>query len=258
MTEEPQNKAVAQTLDRGLQVLEYVVAGTTRLDDIARATGLSRTVVHRLLTTLTARGYLSPSDGQGWQIGIGLISVASDVIAHIDPEGLVQSEISEIARAVQDTVHFGILDGQDILYLAKAHGRRTVQMVSRVGLRIPAQYTALGKALLSQGDIDAAVANFDPQEPLTPFSVSDATIYRESLLAARRDGFAIDDQEVTVGVRCVAVPLPSGSGQLPAGALSVSVPTAYMTDARIPELVARLKAHAPTVAKLYALEKLSR
>lgn len=257
MTTDSPSKATAQTLERGLLVLETVISGTTRLDDVVHQTGLSRTVVYRLLTTLTQRGYLSQTEGQGWQPGTSLIELASDVIGRIDPNGLIQDEISAIAHDVEDSVHFGILDGQEILYLAKAHGRRNVQMVSRVGLRVPAQYTALGKALLSAGNIDDAVAAFDPSSPLTPFSVTDPDEFRLSLENARLRGYAQDNQEVTVGVCCVAVALPASPGKLPAGALSVSVPLSYVTDDRIPELVATLQAHAPKIAKLFAIDSLS-
>ncbi len=248
----PESSEGARTLYRGLAVLEAVVAGTSRLEEIAARTGLSRSAVHRLLSTLTQRGYLQQTAGEGWRAGFGLVELAGLAEQDLDPAGILQEEIDRIAQRVQDSVHVGVVSGHDIVYVAKAQGGRTLQLISRVGLRLPAQNTALGRVLYALGDSDAAVRSFDPALVQTPRSVRTVEEFRHVLEETRERGFGLDDEESTLGLTCVAVPLPASDGR-PVAAVSVSTPTVYMSDERVRELVDLLQDAAPAVARRFAV-----
>ena len=238
------DKAISRTLDRGLAVLECVLDGTSRLDEITEKVGLSRSAAHRLLHTLTQRGYLQWSAGDGWRPGFRVVELGFQAHGLIDPAGLLQEAIDELAERVEDTVHLGVVRDRELLYVAKGQGRRTIQMISRVGLRIPAQNTAMGRVLLASGDLDAAVASFDPSLLQTERSIRTAEEFRAVLDAVRAQGFAIDDEESNIGLTCVAVPLAAGRRTADA-ALSVSAPSQYMTSDRVAELIGMLRAAAP-------------
>jgi IclR family acetate operon transcriptional repressor len=193
----PEATEGARTLDRGLAVLEAVVGGAARLEDVAERTGLSRSAVHRLLTTLTQRGYLQQVAGEGWRAGFGLIELAGQAEQHLDPARVLQEAIEDIAVQVQDSVHVGVLQGSQVVYVAKAQGARTLQLISHVGLRLPAQNTALGRALYA-ADVEGAVATFDPTLTQTPRSVRTAEEFARVLTETRERGYGIDDEESTL------------------------------------------------------------
>jgi DNA-binding IclR family transcriptional regulator len=245
----PEATEGARTLDRGLAVLEAVVAGAARLEDVADRTGLSRSAAHRLLTTLTQRGYLQQVAGEGWRPGFTLIELAGQAEQHLDPTRVLQEAIEEIAVQVQDSVHVGVLSGSQVVYVAKAQGARTLQLISHVGLRLPAQNTALGRALYA-ADVDAAAATFDPGLAQTPRSVRTVEEFRQLLVETRERGYGLDDEESTLGLTCVAVALPTGEGR-PVAAISVSTPTVYMSDERLGELVELLTRTAPAVGRRF-------
>ncbi len=245
------DRSIAQTLDRGIDVLECITRGESRVDEISASTGLKRTVVQRLLTTFARRGYIENSEGNGWKPGLRLIELVGDVFASIDPGGVLQRTVADLAEEVHDSVHLGVLDGDDIVYVAKAHGSRQVQMISRVGLRIPAQNTALGKAILSLGDIDAAVERFDPDKSMTPLSIKSKENYRAALLESRERGYGLDNQETTPGITCIAVPLLLGPNRSPlSAAISVSAPSEYVDHDRLAELSTVMHRHARIIAPL--------
>jgi IclR family acetate operon transcriptional repressor len=247
----PEATEGARTLDRGLAVLEAVVGGAARLEDVAERTGLSRSAVHRLLTTLTQRGYLQQVAGEGWRAGFGLIELAGQAEQHLDPARVLQEAIEDLAVQVQDSVHVGVLQGSQVVYVAKAQGARTLQLISHVGLRLPAQNTALGRALYA-ADVEGAVATFDPTLTQTPRSVRTAEEFARVLTETRERGYGIDDEESTLGLTCVAVALPAPDGARPVAAVSVSTPTVYMDDQRLTDLVDLLTRSAPAIGRRFA------
>jgi IclR family acetate operon transcriptional repressor len=250
MTSNSAQASGARTLERGLAVLEAVAAGAGKLEDIVTSTGLSRSTTHRLLVTLTQRGYLRQGPEQGWSLGFQLIELAAVAQEQIDMGGALQSMLAELAAETQDSVHIGILDGADLLCVAKARGRRGVEMLSRPGHRLKAQTTAMGKILLAVSDLDHAVSLFDPAAARTSHSIPDACSFRAALERSRELGYAIDDQENELGISCVATPVTGPNG-IAVAAMSVSAPTVYMTPQRIAELVATMRRACPGIARRF-------
>lgn len=126
-------------------------------------------------------------------------------------------------------------------------------MVSRVGLRIAAQNTALGKAILAQQDESALAGIFDPRLRMTPKSLRDEASFREAVKASKSRGYGIDNEEATLGVMCIAVALPQLSASRPPAAISVSVPLAFMDDKLRERIVATLSEHADRIAAIYTV-----
>lgn len=238
----------ARTLDRGLAVLEAVLLGAGRLDDVCAATGLSRSATQRFLATLTQRGYLEKSSA-GWTAGLRLVELAGESLAQSDPGARLAAELDALARKVEDVVHVGVLSGDDIVYVAKAQGARALALVSRVGLRLPAQNTALGRVLNALGDVEGAVSRFREDLMQTDRSVRTAQEYREILLETGRRGYGLDDEESMRGLTCVGVPLLDPRGEA-FSAVSVSTPTVYMTPERFEHVLTTLRDAAPRLATL--------
>jgi IclR family acetate operon transcriptional repressor len=240
--------AGARTLERGLSLIDYVADGAHRLEDITKASGLSRSATHRMLTSLVAGRYLSQEPDHSYHLGIKLLELGAKAEANISLPDTVQSILADIAKTTQDTTHLGILTGDDVLYLAKARGHRGIEMASRPGARLRAQNTAMGKALLAQLSNDEALKAFDTAAIATSRSIQDAAAFTAVLDRVRTEGYALDDQENELGITCVAIAIPDLLGKV-AAAVSISAPSVYMAQERIDSLVAQLKEVQPELSR---------
>ena len=229
----------AKTLERGLGLLDHVADGITRLDDIARAAGLSRSSAHRMLSTLVGSGFLTLSADHEYRLGIKLLQLGSHAQASIDVSRTIQAELEAVSARTLDATHLGVLVDADVLYLAKARGRRGIEMMSRPGLRLRAQNTAMGKILLSLLPDDEAAARFDPEATPTPNSARSISQFLAGLAQTRKRGYAIEDQENELGITCVAIGV-TVTGR-PTISLSVSAPSVHMPAERCAEVVRYLR-----------------
>jgi DNA-binding IclR family transcriptional regulator len=214
------------------------------LSEICVVLGLPKSSGHALLMTLVKRGYLREGRRErSYRLGPALFEIGSAYISSTDLIGDGQAVVSEAARACDETVHLAVLDGAEVLYVVKEEGTRTVRMVSAVGKRFPAYGTGVGKMLLSALD-DAALAERFPDDAplpaLTAKTLTDPRAFRAELAAVRSRGYALDTEESTPGLSCVAAPVYGADGQMVA-AMSISVPSVRFTPARRDELLALLQ-----------------
>ncbi len=241
----------AKTLERGLSLLDHVANGIVRLDDIAKAAGLSRSSTHRMLTTLVNAGFLTLSVTHQYGLGIKLLQLGSHAQATIDVSREIQAALEAVSARTLDATHLGVLVDADILYLAKARGHRGIEMMSRPGVRLRAQNTAMGKVLLSTLSDDEASRRFDPDAAPTPNSARSLEDFLTGLARTRKRGFAVENQENELGITCVAVGIPDREGRV-AAAISVSAPSVHMPTRRYAEVVGYLREAQPVLSPLVA------
>jgi len=237
----------AQTLLRGLDVIEAVADGPITLTDLAKKLGLTRSTVHRLATALTERRYLTFTPRQGYQFGPKLLELGFVAQRQTDILDIARPQLEALAAATGDTVHFGILDGQRALYLGKIPGRRRVEISSRVGDRHPLTSTGLGKALLLDDAPDRwrELFLFDQANGAPPAKYETWLARMDGYAAA---GHAFDLEENEDLIRCVAAPIRDAAGAIVA-AMSVSSAAQYMTDARMQTLSGEVRAAAEEISR---------
>jgi DNA-binding IclR family transcriptional regulator len=244
---------------RTIEVLELLAARENepvRIRELCEAMTAPRSSVYALLRTLTDLGWVR-TDASRSLYGIGIRALlAGTTYLDTDPLlRLVKPLLEDLGRRIGETVHYGRLDGADIVYLA-TEDRRTW---SRVGRRLPAYATSLGKAVLSHYDPDQ-LQNHLPGElmALTPQTIVETDALLEDLHSSRLRGFAVDDEENTPGLRCFGVAVAFNGVALDAtvldntvtDALSCSVPLERLTDERERNLVAELKSCAQLIGRL--------
>ena len=234
-----------QSVARALDLLETLAAADApmALADLARRTGLAAPTAHRLLRTLQARGYAQQNDARDYGLGpvlIGLGQRATPPLA-----ALARPVLAELEEASQETANLAVLDGDLIAYIAQVPSRHRMRMFTEVGRRVLPHASGVGKAILSTLP-EARVAEIVARTGLPEYTPSTLTS-EEALFAdlreSRRRGFALDDGEQEVGVRCLAVVLPRSE---PPAAVSISGPAARMTDAA--RLIEPLQAAARRLA----------
>lgn len=230
-----------EAVDRGLRVLEALAAAGPRgasLADLATSLGLNKTTIHRTLAALRHRGFAVQEPSGRYALGPAATRLADDYFAEENLPVMLHPALVALSRGVDELVHLGVLSGREVVYLDKVEPERSVRVWSAVGKRSPAVTTALGRALLAHRGTDrAALAGY-----LAAADV-DAEHVWQVLDAARRDGYATEDQENEAGISCIAVPLLRAGAAV--AAVSVTAPAERMTPERVAALHARMTAVLP-------------
>lgn len=205
------------------------------LSEISAKLAIPKSSAHGLLSTLMSRGYLREGrHDRTYRLGARLFELGSSYMAGADLLTEGQEVVRETARACDETVHLAILDGNEVLYIAKEEGTNTIRMVSAVGRRFPAYGTGVGKMLLSAlspAELDRLYPTDKALAPITARTIVDPVAFREELAETRRRGYATDFEESTPGLSCIAAPVFDSDGAI-AAAISVSVPNVRFTAER--------------------------
>jgi DNA-binding IclR family transcriptional regulator len=221
---------------RALDILELFLDGKSHsAPDITARLGLPRTSTHELVTTLAHRGYLvAAQDRSGhYRLGVPLFHLGSVFAEQVDLAREGRSIAAQVAAECGETAQIAVLDGTNVVYVAKVDGTHPVRLVSSVGRRPPAHCTAIGKMLLSALPEAEYHGHYPPGVALpamTPHSITSPEVLSRQLVEIRRRGIATEHCESNPDVACVAAPIRDSSGEVVA-ALSVSVPTQRWTGA---------------------------
>ena len=199
------------------------------LSELARRSGLPKTTVHRMIRQLVDLGWLSP-DGGSYTIGTAVFQFGTMVPVRAQLCEVAQPYLQDLYEATHATIHLAVHDGGQVLYAEKISGRRSVNVLTRIGGHMPLHCTGVGKALLAFAP--QALVSTVLSQPLpgqTPFTITTPTRLVKELAHVRTERLAYDREEAALGLRCVAAPIITPGGTAVA-AVSVSVPASRSVD----------------------------
>ncbi|WP_103663499.1 IclR family transcriptional regulator C-terminal domain-containing protein [Microbacterium sp. CJ77] len=223
-----------QSFARGLSVIRTFDATHPELSlsDVARRSGLTRAAARRFLLTLETLGYVR-SDGRTFALTPRVLELGFSYLSALSLPEIAQPHLERLSREVDESVSAGVLDGTDIVYIARVPTRRIMSVRITIGTRFPAYATSMGRALLA-GMPDAAVATvLDASElrAYTDHTLADRASIRDEIERVRWQGWAFVDGELERGLRSIAVPLHGRDGAVVA-AINVSSSTTRDTAER--------------------------
>ncbi|MEU1696110.1 MULTISPECIES: IclR family transcriptional regulator [Streptomyces] len=222
-------------LDKAVSILNCFdsVGGSFRLTELSDRTGLPKATVHRLTADLV-RLKLMEKEGNAYRLGGRLFELGSLVPRRHGLRETALPFLQDLYEATHETVHLGVREGREVVYLERIHGHDRLPLPSRVGGRLPLSCTGVGKALLafSSPELVDTVLGETPLPQLTRYSTSDPDRLRTAIEQAHVSGLAYEEQEAALGVSCIAAPVFDGSGTAVA-ALSVAVPRARFQPAQL-------------------------
>ncbi len=241
-----------QSLDRAVEILEYLAFSkeSRGLLEISKALQLHKTTVHRILGTLSHRGYVQQDpETSRYRIGLRLLEIGDAALQNLDLRPL-HPFLQELMQHSQETVHLGVLEDYEIVYVDKVESKETIRMYSRLGHRVPAHCTSMGKMILAHSP-QALVRSLAAEKGLPKFTAN--TIVDEETLGhhldeVRLQGYAVDDEEYEQNIRCIAGPVFDYKAKI-AAAFSISGPKFRMTSQRLRELAPLVKEYSQIMSR---------
>ncbi len=227
------------SLERGLSVLLAFGSDTPELTvgEVARRTAMSRAAARRFLMTLERLGYVAVDPKQRYSLRPKVLDLGFAFLSSLNVEALALPVLKALTRETTETTNLAMLDGGDIVYLARSVAYRPLHMSVHTGDRLPAYATSLGRVMLAglpAGALDAWLAR-TPLRALTPHTVTDPERLRALIADAGRDGYALVADEIAVGIISIAVPVLDAAGKV-AAAVNISSQSGRWTG---PEMIER-------------------
>jgi len=243
-----------QSLERAFDLLERMAdaGGEVGLSELSASSGLPLPTIHRLMRTLVACGYVRQQPNRRYALGPRLIRLGESASRLLGT--WARPYLARLVEETGETANMALLDGDEIVYVAQVPSKHSMRMFTEVGRRVQPHCTGVGKALLSQLPDQRVkeILERTGMDAHTPNTITSPDVLLAQLEQIREQGYAVDDEEQEIGVRCVAVPL---RGAPALTAISVSGPSGRMTRETVPDVVPVMKDAAERFTKELGPEK---
>jgi len=225
---ESKPKYPIKVLDKTFSILDILIQhdSSMHITEISEKLGLYPSTTHRILDTLKHWGYVEQDlKSQKYRLGLKLLALGMAKLHQMDLVREATPYLKELVKQCNETVHLGVLEEGEVMYLAKEESSQTIRMISYVGKRAPLHCTALGKVLLAHLSAEERKKTLEGKvlSPLTENTITDQEQLEKELTKVREQGFALDREENEKDVHCIAAPIRNYQGEVIA-ALSISSP----------------------------------
>jgi IclR family transcriptional regulator, acetate operon repressor len=236
---EPRDGGV-QSVDRALQIIETLAEDDEgyRLSDLAVRTGLSTSTAHRLLTTLEKRRFVQfdPTCSK-WHVGAQSFAVGATFTRRRNVVAQAVPYLRKLRDRTRETANLAVVDDEAIMVLTRVESREIMRSLTKVGGRVAMVASGVGKAVLatySDAEVGAIIRHHGMPRLTEKSIVRPGDLFKD-LAAIRRRGYAVDNEEACMGLRCIAAVVYNDCSE-PLAAISVSGMTSRVSDDRLPDL----------------------
>ncbi|MFC6864220.1 IclR family transcriptional regulator [Halomicroarcula sp. GCM10025817] len=228
-------KHPVQTTAKTLEIIEAIKSlGGAGVTELADEVAMGKSAVHNHLSTLEEYEYVSKADGE-YSLGLRFLEIGGYTRKEMDLFGIAKPQVDELAEETGELVNVAVEEHGRCVYLYRSRGTKAVNLDIYAGLRAAMNTTALGKSMLAHmpdARVDEILAE-GSFEPATANSITGPAELREEFSKIRAQGYAVDDEELMKGLRCVSAPILS-DGEV-VGAISISAPTSRLKGKRLEE-----------------------
>jgi DNA-binding IclR family transcriptional regulator len=239
----PQGTYKVQALDRAFAVLDLLGESETPmgLAQVASSLQLHKSTAHRFLMVLERHRMVERTGSGKFRLGLRLFDFGNRAIEQYDLRDRAQPHLRRLVAETEETAHLCILEQTRVIYIDKIEPARSVRMITRIGSSNPVHCTSVGKAILAflPEDRIADILRRTRFERLTHRTIATPEALRVEIEKTRRRGYAVDDEELEEGLRCIAVPVLDAQ-RLPVAAVSVSGPSFRVTAQKLPAIANQL------------------
>ena len=239
------------SLARGLEILRTFSRTGKRmtLSEVAAETGITRAATRRFLLTLVREGYAA-TDGKYFDLTPQVLELGYSVLSKIDTWDIAKPFLQRLSQEIEESVSATVLDGVDVVYVSCVQFHRIISIGVTLGNRLPAYCTASGRVLLAEQPLERwdTLLKTIKLDPRTEHAVTSKKAFRKILRQVRKDGYALVDQELEIGLLSIAIPLRTLSGKI-IGAANVGMPTVRATpEDMIEKILPRLRETGERIA----------
>jgi IclR family acetate operon transcriptional repressor len=247
--------AQVQSLVRALAILNRLAAADKGmiLTEIGQQVGLSPSTAHRLLTTLEQERYVHfDAERRLWSVGMQAFVAGNSFLKSRIVSNIARPHMRALMEETEETVNLAMADQNEAVYLAQVECHQLMRAFARPGRRVPLHCSGVGKALLSAMSAPeiARILHQRGMARMTVKTINNTAALHADLAQSRQRGYAIDDEEHAVGLRCIAAVIYNEAAEGVA-AISVSGPMARVPDGRISILGAQVKRQADAITTLF-------
>ena len=232
-----------QALDRAFAVLDLLGESDTPLGlaQVASSLQLHKSTAHRFLMVLERHHMVERTSSGKFRLGLRLFDFGNKAIEQYDLRERAQPHLRRLVAETEETAHLCILEQARVIYIDKIEPARSVRMITRIGASNPVHATSVGKAILAflPEDRIADIIRRTRFERFTHRTIATAEALRAEIEKTRRRGYAVDDEELEEGLRCIAVPVLDAQRQ-PVAAVSISGPSFRVTAQKLPAIANHL------------------
>ena len=226
------------SLAKGIKIMELLAEQKQlTVSRVARLLDTNRAASHRFLATLRELGYVEKDEDDRYRLTFKIFEIGMKVAKRFEIGQIARPLMQELALASGETVNLGHFDGKAVLHIDKIDSREILRMDFPIGSRAPAYCTALGKAVLAflpREEFERFLSR-TTLKPHGPNTITTKKRFRLAIDDIRHRGYAVDDEELSAGLRCVAAPVFDHTGRV-TYAVSVSGPSLRMTPKRIEDI----------------------
>lgn len=230
-------KDIVQSVDRALSIIEVLsdYEEGIGITEISSKIDLHKSTVHRLLLTLIKKGYVEQnSNTNKYKLTLKLFELGNKSIDKMDIRSIAKPYLQQLKELTNEVVHLVIREGAEIVYIDKVESENKIRMHSRIGTKSPMYCTSVGKAILAylpETEIDNIWRETEIKR-FTEYTITDLNKMKKTLERIREEGYALDEEENELGIRCIGAPIFNHKGEV-CGAISISGPTIRVTKEKI-------------------------
>jgi DNA-binding IclR family transcriptional regulator len=247
-----QHSSISTTVAKAIGILDILASKADvgiSLAELSPMINMPKSSTHRYLVTLQELGLAERKGGDRFCLGTKVIELAGSFLTHSDLRAESQAILDELARKTGETIHLAVPSGTEVVYISKIESKHALGMFSHIGARLPMYCTALGKAILAFSDDDQLHAVIsEPPKARTPHSITSPRAIEAELALVRSRGYAFDNEENEIGIRCVGAPVFDYAAT-PVAAISISAPRDRMDQQRCASLGPLVRQAAEMVSR---------
>ncbi|WP_027363970.1 IclR family transcriptional regulator [Desulfotruncus alcoholivorax] len=244
---------IVQSVERALKILEALgdSGGSMSINEISEQVGLHKSTVHRLLGTLGSKGFVQQEAlTMRYKLGVKVLELSNKMLSSLDVWKEALPYMQRLANTTGEAIHLAIINDYEVVYIGKVEGTSSIPMYSQIGKRAPVHCTAVGKVILSHFAEDDMryIISKKGLTAKTERTIVDVNQFLNHLEEIRKRGYAIDDEEHEIGIRCVAAPIRDYRCQVIA-ALSITGSVNRLSRERISEMANQVREAANLISR---------
>jgi len=244
------NKVIVQSVDRALSILEvfshHEELGVT---EISKLIGLNKSTTYGLLSTLFEKGYIDKKSNGKYCLGLKLLELGQYVQNRLDVRNVARPLLEKLCEKYDETIHLVLYNRGEAYYVDKVESARSIVNITQVGKKVALNASSVGKIILAymppeQQEKELAL----PLKQYTPNTITDPQELKKHIELVRQNGYALDMEEIELGVRCVGAPIRNYTGEV-IGAFSCSAPSTRVSTEKLTEIIEAVKETALHISR---------